>query len=498
MFDKPFDQLFRALQRIEKQLAGAGLEEKQILQEELIALRALCDRFVEKWLTFEEKISNLADQYNLQIDTVESPAPVFKPQPQPQAPEKKIEWQPISGKAADKPVKVMAPPLLPRAEEELLIQSFRKGLGYFDLLMYPDAIRELERVVELDGDFMIARLYLAFGYAGKKEHGKAIEQLHVVASAVKEPFLAATVHHTFGHIYAEQEQFQQAIEQFKQAASHFKEFRDIHFNLGVCQYNLKQYNEALASFLAALDQEPNDWEAERIVSAIWRRLGSLPKAIAHIEKAYRLNSTDFHILMQYGDLMLQNGQVGLAYSLYERANRFHPYEVEPIGAIGWLHMREGNYPDAIACFKKQLSLKRDHIQSQINLGWAMLMAGDYQRAGRIFTRVMQRFPQSIEAQIGTARVLFQMRQTDDAHQIVSQIMESGNFTQRKIGLLQSGCFALQEGDYRTAIERFASALQIDPRCKETLFFKGVAHSGLGESELAEQCWHRLQENPVPL
>ncbi|MGZ4032555.1 MAG: hypothetical protein ACXVDJ_08730 [Tumebacillaceae bacterium] len=68
MFEKPFELLNRAVDRIEVQLATADVEQKRILGEELMALRGACDKFVEKWLSFEERVTELSEEFHLDLD----------------------------------------------------------------------------------------------------------------------------------------------------------------------------------------------------------------------------------------------------------------------------------------------------------------------------------------------------------------------------------------------------------------------------------------------
>ncbi len=46
-------------------------------------------------------------------------------------------------------------------------ETFRRGQGYYKLLMFEQAIAEFEQLVRQYGDFLIARLYLAMGYLQK-------------------------------------------------------------------------------------------------------------------------------------------------------------------------------------------------------------------------------------------------------------------------------------------------------------------------------------------
>lgn len=470
MFDKSFEQLFSALKRIENQLTVADHDQKEILREELIALRSVGDRFVEKWLAFEEKVADLSEFFDLEIDLDSIPGmageePSFK------------DWT--------VPIKLSP---LPEDGEQIL-QSFRKGLGFFDLLMFPDAIRELEQVVQIDGDFAVARLYLALGYLGKKEYQKAIQQLNLVAVGQSDPMILSTIHNTYGHIYAAQADYKKAAKEFKSATLYTKDYQDAYFNLGVCHLNLQEYEAALSAFLKSIELEDQDWEAECLVSLVWQKLGNLQRAFTHIERAYQSNSSDFRILIQYAGLSQHFGKIDLARSLYNRAKRFYPNKIEPLGGLGWLDLQNGNSLSAIASFKKQLSLDPHNRQALFNYGWVMLMEGDLQKAEWIFSQLARLYPDYDLVQVGLAKIHQIQNRPVQANHILERVIESANPHSRKIGHLQFGKMALERGDFVRAVDQLSKALQIDSSSKEIWYYKGLAHEGLGEDDEARKCWN---------
>jgi tetratricopeptide (TPR) repeat protein len=476
MFDKPFEQLFRALERIENQLAAADHEQKKLLREELMALRSISDRFVEKWLAFEEKIADLTDFFDLENDPMQPPLPSV-PSGKPAA---KLQEVPFTG--------TYTSPFADK-QDEAIFRSFRKGLGYFDLLMYPDAIRELERAVALDGDFAMARLYLALGYFGKGEFDKSAQQLNLVAVGQKDPLILSVVHNTFGQIYAARSEYGRAAQEFKQAASYSPDFTDAYFNLGVCQYHLHQAEDALVSFRKVLESDGQDWEAEQIVSLAWQQLGAVDKAHRHIEQAYRLNSSHYGVLIQFADLSQQVGKLDLARSLYNRARRFYPNRSEPLGGMGWIELRKGNVKEATVLFKKQLSLAPQHPQANFNYGWLLMMQGEVAAAERIFQTLAEKHPNFDLSRIGLARAYQFQDQPHKAQQILNQMLLSPERSIRKIGYLQLGKWAVEQGDYQHAIEQLQQALQLDRFSREAWYYKGLAHSGLGQTEEAKKCWN---------
>lgn len=476
MFDKPFDQLFRALERIENQLASADHEQKKLLREELMALRSIGDRFVEKWLSFEEKIADLSDFFDLENE----PSPFRIPFVPTGKSAQKLQEVPYSG--------TYEAPYAAK-QDEAIFRSFRKGLGYFELLMFPDAIRELERAVALDGDFAIARLYLALGYYGKGEYEKAAQQLNLVAVGQRDPQILSMIHNTFGQIYAQRNDYGRAAQEFIQAAAYSPDFTDAYYNLGICQYRLQQPEEALVSFRKVLESDGRDWEAEQIVSMVWKQLGRIDEAHRHIEQAYHLNSSHFGVLIQFADLSQQIGQLDLARSLYNRARRFYPSRSEPFGGMGWIELRKGNVKEAALFFKKQLSLEPQNPHAHFNYGWLLLMQGEVAAAERIFQTLTEKHPDSDLSQIGLARVYQLQDKPHKAQQILNQMLLSPERSIRKVGHLQLGKWALEQGDYPHAIEQLQQALQLDRFSREAWYYKGLAHSGLGQTEEANKCWN---------
>lgn len=470
MFDKPFEQLFRALERIENQLTVADQEQKQLLREELIALRSVSDRFVEKWLIFEEKMADLSDFFDLGMEMVQPSMPGAKATSNTDLSALPYSFSPISQVG------------------DTIQHSFRMGLGYFDLLMFPDAIRELERVVEMDGDFAIARVYLALGYFGQHVYEKALQQLNLVAVGQNDPLVLSVVHHTLGQIYAAQGDYVRAAEEFKQTAAYSRDFADAYYNLGICQYHEGQMKDALASFLKVLEFDETDWEAQQIVSLLWQKLGVYDKAHRHMEQAFQVNSSNFGLLMQFADLSQQLGELDLASSLYDRVRRFYPTRVEPLGGLGWIELRKGNVKEAMAYYKKQLSLDPRDPQANFNYGWLLLMQGEVSRAETIFHSLSESYPSFEMAQMGLARVYQIQDQWEKANHLLHNLIHSSERSIRKIGHLQLGRWAVERGEFQQAIEQFQSALQLDHSSKEAWYYKGIAHSGLGQKEEANECF----------
>jgi tetratricopeptide (TPR) repeat protein len=520
MFDKPFEQLFRAVERIEQRLEQVNdAEQKQVLAEELIALRNACDIFIEKWLAFEERVAYIGEKFGLELDgslsvqeiqglhtawtgmmlAGEEGSPIaFESPPGPAGKSAQeiletIEQQ--EGQEVAKKIQgkfLLVPEMaFPKSGEEQLVRAFRRGMGYFDLLMFAEAVEEFEKVVRLDSDFVIARLYLALGYLGKQDYESATRHLRLASLGENNTFILATIHNTFGHIYAGQGQYLDAAKEFAKVIELLPSFRDAFFNLGVCHYHVGAYQDALYAFERAAALE-DDWEAERLIGYSWIRLGHPERALPHFEKAYRLNSLNEHVLLELADLYQNLGFLRAAKSLLRKAHEYFPQAADVVGSLGWLAMREGRFSEAISLFKKQLSIHPHHPQALLNLGWACMKSGDLARAERCLRDLLRLKPGQPQALAGLAQIRWLQGDQQGAKTGWAELSQEDSAEARKLGNLYLGRLAIEEERYRDAVDHLNTALLYDRSCAETHFFKGLAHYALGERAEAEQCFENCR------
>lgn len=516
MFEKPFALLNRAVDRIETQLQAADSDQKRILGEELVALRNACDKFVEQWLSFEERVSELSEEYGLELDgslpspelhaiqeklaalqTGDSPLPMVDPEATELARSEQAEdsavGQPTSGKkTGTQLVYQIGDGVSLRPREEEMVRSFRRGVGYFDLLMFPEAMEEFQRVLEIDGEFLVARLYLAFGCLAQGEYDRAGRHLNEIQGREEDDFLQATIHSTYGHIFVAQEEYESALVEFEMAAKLVPDFRDIEFNIACCHYNRGRLREALSHFQRALIAEPEDWEAHRLCGLIWKQLGNRDRAYRHMARAYDLNGAHEQVILDFAHLSEQAGQTDQARALYKKALRYHPHSTTALGGLGWIKLREGDVATAVSLFKKQLSCRPNDRQGLFNLGWASYKARDFSRAERCFALLLRLNARDAFALAGLARTWSMLEKRAEAKEQLLQLVAMDGANEKKLGLYHLGRLAMEEESYTQALRYFNAALVYDRDCVESLFFKGVAHYALGELERAQQCFEKCK------
>jgi len=507
MFTKPFEQLFGAIERIEQKLPQAGPKERQLLAEELEKLQESSDYFVEQWLVFEERASDLfrefeADQektHSVEVDhdyrTGKPPVDNTLHKTRTSAVELVSLNIPDEGHNSK-----LKPGYSPDAalggifwtsEGNPLVQSFRKGMGFFDLLMLPEAVREFERVVATDSECLIARLYLAIVYTLTEQREHAVEHLRVLEAFETDHYLRATLYNVYGHIYAAERRFDDALASFHKTASLVEDYPDIHFNLGICFYNIRCWSKAIQSFHTSVHYDSNDADAIRYIGRIWAFLGVSEEAVTYVQRASELAPGRYDIAMEAGSLHHQYGDLDQARTHYEHCLRLCPEAPQPLAGLGLIALQHGDATNAIALFQRQLAQDDSDKEALFHLGWAYLYTGEARLAAQCFQNILSSHDQNPHALIGLARVRALEGYPNDARDLLIQTMRATRDGRiRKVGLLQLGRLALDEENAKLAMRYFNAALVHDKHCPEALFHKGLAHRLLGEEEAAKHCFDR--------
>ena len=205
MFKPLFDCMHEALDQIMKEYPSSTGTRKLELEEQLQALKAMSDNYIEQWMLFEEKMAMIFRHCDAE------PA---------------VEW----------------------THHGLRSETFRRGQGYYKLLMFEQAIAEFEKLVRQYGDFLIARLYLAMGYLQKGDLDEASRHFHLIIPLTENRKFLSISYNALGCIQAKKGNCEQACEYFRKAIDYDPTYQDPCLNLELCGKD----HEALQFGLAVL------------------------------------------------------------------------------------------------------------------------------------------------------------------------------------------------------------------------------------------------------
>lgn len=307
MFKQNFKEIFTELDKIEINLLNAkSNKEKKLLTNKLINLRQQMDQYINLWLKFEEKVSQLEVKYSLDL-----PDDLFENLPGSlllnmdsadenliMSDNERTELELVSENLAEN----LNEKLFYTIEDPECVCSFRKGLGYFDLSMLKEAVVEFRKVIEKEPNFLIGHFYLGMVYSEMEKYDKALKEFRLVIALNKNNRLNAIIHNYTGNIYAEQGKYGKALEAFEEALKEDEDFVDVYFNLGATYYNMGKYQESIRCFKKALRHFKDDWEIFYYLGKAYSKIGKLGEAINYIEKSARLNPNYAAIHLELGVL----------------------------------------------------------------------------------------------------------------------------------------------------------------------------------------------------
>lgn len=370
-----FEQWFRTLKRIERELAQADEDRKKDVIRELANLRRQADEWMEHWLVLEDQIASLCEQHRIDLDSEEAvkEKPVSKNQggepEEPFSDETTIVWR-----------------LPPHLERDRVVRAFRRGVGFFELWMYNEAVRELEEVVRAAGDFPVARLYLAWSHLAGGRDEEAERHLQFLLSTEGSPWIVAAAHHARAQVLAGRRQWKEAADELVRAVEARPDEADLHFNLGVALFQSDRPEEALRAFSKVLELNPRDEDAWLSVIEVLEQMGRWKQAGEWAVRAYRTVPHSWRLGRKLALLLDHAGYLEEAKILWRRLVQWFPREAPIWTGLGWTRWRTGDRVGARGAWKKALCLDREEAQALFYLGWVEMEDRDDRAASRYLER----------------------------------------------------------------------------------------------------------------
>jgi len=146
-----------------------------------------------------------------------------------------------------------------------------------------------------------------------REVSKVIDDLS--KGSIKEGYAVRLFKGSYHLISAE---YEPAVAEFKEALKINPDDPDIYYYLGVCNYSLERYDEAITCLKKVAELKPND-EVYYYLGASYYSSGQYPKAIDFMEKALKTNPDDAEAYSVIGTSRYLLGQLEQAKEAFVRA-----------------------------------------------------------------------------------------------------------------------------------------------------------------------------------
>jgi len=127
-----------------------------------------------------------------------------------------------------------------------------------------------------------------------------------------------------------------------------------------------RYDEAVATFTAALELRPGNPSLLYNRGEAYRRAGKLAEARFDLEAVLEIEGESADLLLALGLVAYESEDWALAIERYEASIALSP-SPEAWNDLGVVHFRKGDYPRARAAFERAIGLRPDYGEAWFNL-----------------------------------------------------------------------------------------------------------------------------------
>jgi len=459
-----FDNLFENLVAIHEQLDTATVNQKEQLIAELKDIKSEGDNIYKQWMVLHEYIDILDKEYNLSgnvninnIDTNINNESIDSIDDQ------KASMIVENESSNTKQVFWVA--------DEESVATFRKGLGYFELLMYQNSVQYFQETVEKDPNFMMARVYLGLCYLslGKLSEAEAELKKTILLSEQDSPYIALS-NHALGCIYAQLEKYEIAQKYFEEVVRLNPNFKNIYFNLGAAYYNQRKYAEAIEVFAKGIQKNSDDWEMYYLIGKSSSFLMDFENALKYNKKAFQL-SNKLEVGLTIGKTYELMNRIDKAKDIYDQLKISHPNESELFHRYSWLHIYNDNYRQAILLVKKAISLNPKNLTYIFTLAWIYIHSKEYQLAKKCLDIIKNANKYSILLSLGQAKIYLSNEQYKQAkEELLLAIKLHQSKTDLGILAFHLGYYWLKCKQYNKALSCFKASLRYTPHLTESNYY----------------------------
>lgn len=464
----------------EKWLASETKEKKERLQQEVIELRQVSDEILDSWLVFEERLSQFYKEVELDMSKTKVKEP----------------FDHIPDDIAEKILNEIKKTAEPKSASSMVsylsgdvARIFRKGQGYYSLLMYPHASKHFKEVVQLEPDLEIARMFLAFSEMMSGSWDEADRHFQLLSNTTDQKILKATVLNAQGCMLAAHQEWDQALYHFECSIEIYPKLKDPIFNKALVLMQLGKYLEAKQIWEQLAKQEKEDWEVLLQLASCYIHEGKENQATFTLTKV--LNATnDPEVLVETAKMFENLRQFGNAALCFRLLLGQDPENAGAWHGLGWNLWHAEGLPVGLEYVRKAITLSPWNPDYQFSYGWILQQLEDYDKAEQVFRAILDQEGKYALALAGLAQVYVSKQRWQEAEECCSQLIDEDHLQTKSLGYFQAGRMTMAKGNYEQAKGYFSESIRLNPKMKDSYLWLGLSHYLIGERDKALETWEQ--------
>lgn len=370
--------------------------------------------------------------------------------------------------------------------DEQVLRQFREGQGYYQLLMFPEAMAHFLQVLDTEPDFLLGRLYLALTHFHRGEWEEAMKHFELVLKTAPHDEFRRFSHHMLGCVLVNQNEDVKAVRHFSRALSLDSENSDTLFNLGACHYRLRSIRLAIPCFEQAVLIEEDDWESMLYLAQCYAALGRHQQAASWRKLAYDTSQKP-SIISGIADDYERQGRLEQALQWNFFGVTKHPEWAEGYHGVAWNMWKKDRDPEAMVWLKKALTLKRDDPNILFSYWWMTRSIGTPGERERIDNHLASVTDKSPLWQLAHGNQYRLKGDLEQAKEALIPLLDAVEPRVQGAAYYQLAHLYMAEQNWTQAVKHFHEARRCDEQLHETWLFEGICHYLTGDEEASRNC-----------
>lgn len=305
------------------------------------------------------------------------------------------------------------------------------GLVYFNMRRFKEAVPPLEKAMQLNPEHKDAYLYIANSYEELKDFANAAESYEKYLNLKPEKLGIA------------------------------------YWHLGLCRFELGQYDAAAAAFQEALKENPQDTLINDRLAQAFQKSGQYEKAeqvykhLAQLSPEYSLN--------YYRTILRMYDEAGLGDKAIEAAKKIvelNPKDSDSLYNLGYMYAKQRRYNEAIESLKKSVQIRPNFEYGYLTLANCYVELKQWSKCIETYSKYLEIVPDNAEAWHAVGVSYMQLKKYEFALEPLLKAVEIRPDFGVAYFNLAITYLNLQEN--RKAREVYRKLLNIDPSWAEKL------------------------------
>ncbi|MBI3654785.1 MAG: tetratricopeptide repeat protein [Acidobacteria bacterium] len=296
----------------------------------------------------------------------------------------------------------------------------------------------------------------------------------------------ARIHHQWGVLEAERQNFRAAIEQFRAAAHHDAGLRDVYYNWGLACYKAEGYQEAIPALATELKINPANLNAKHLLGMCYFMADDYAAAAATLREVLLAKPNNLALYYTLSLALLKQNKVEEASAVIQKMVQMSGDSPLLHILLGQAHSAHNEDEQALAELQKALAMDNKIPLAHFYTGLVYVKAGKFAEATQEFDEELFINPKDDLARYHLGVVLLASGKTASGLQRLREVIaHKPEFADARFEL---GKALLQQGDVEGATKNLEAAVKLAPDKAHIQYQLGRAYTAAGRDAEAQRCF----------